>query len=440
MGIAAVWNFAPRSRILNDSGNGMRSFLKLFLGLIAIAPFILVGLVFLAIDSLPLVDRAAEVTPASIERANRILNNNDPRRLKPGTVRTIVVSQADFDLAANYLAHRFVDGSARANLHSGVTRITASLPLPLLPVQRFVNLEATLKGGTGLPKFGYLSVGRLTLPGWASDWLVSRVLEHLFGEEEVVIFNRAIQNISVGESKLSLTYEWRRDFVDTMRNVMLPPEEQQRLRFYHERLVAVIRETRSESISLIDLMVPLFQLAEGRSIDGDPVAENRAAILVLTLYANGSTAGSLLPSAKTWPSPDRRKVTLSKRDDFPKHFIISAALAAYAGTPLADAVGVYKEIADSHGGSGFSFNDIAADRAGAMFGEQAAKNASSAKRLQQRVAAGVSELFMMPITEDLPEYMSEDLFKHRYGGIDAPAYNAMMADIERRVARLPLYR
>jgi hypothetical protein len=26
------------------------------------------------------------------------------------------------------------------------------------------------------------------------------------------------------------------------------------------------------------------------------------------------------------------------------------------------------------------------------------------------------------------------------GGIDAPAYNAMMADIERRVARLPLYR
>ena len=418
----------------------MRYILKLFLGFITIVPFILVGLVFLAIDSLPLVDRAAEVTPASIERANRILNNNDPRRLKPGTVRTIVVSQADFDLAANYLAHRFVDGSARANLHDGVTTITASLPLPILPTQGFANLEATLMGGPGLPRLGYLRIGSLTLPGWASNWLARHTLESVFGAEEVVIFSRTIENISIGSDKVSLTYQWRKDFVDTVRNVLLPEEEQQRLRFYHERLVALIRATRSESISLIDLMVPLFQLAEGRSIDGDPVAENRAAILVLTLYANGSTAGSLLPNAKSWPSADKRKVTLSKRDDFPKHFIISAALAAYAGTPLADAVGVYKEIADSHGGSGFSFNDIAADRAGAMFGEQASKNASSAKRLQQRVAAGVTELFMMPITEDLPEYMSEDLFKHRYGGIDAPAYNAMMADIERRVARLPLYR
>ena len=49
---------------------------------------------------------------------------------------------------------------------------------------------------------------------------------------------------------------------------------------------------------------------------------------------------------------------LNRRDDFPKHFIISAALAAHAGTPLSDAVGVYKEIADSRGGSGFSFGTL----------------------------------------------------------------------------------
>jgi hypothetical protein len=109
----------------------MGSFLKLFLGLIAIAPFILVGLVFLAIDSFPLVDRAAEVTPASIERANRILNNNDPRRLKPGTVRTIVVSQADH-LAP--IIWRIVSLLTVRKLQNGVTRITASLPLPLPPV------------------------------------------------------------------------------------------------------------------------------------------------------------------------------------------------------------------------------------------------------------------------------------------------------------------
>lgn len=46
-------------------------------------------------------------------------------------------------------------------------------------------------------------------------------------------------------------------------------------------------------------------------------------------------------------------------------------LAAYAGTPLADVVGLFKEMEDSRGGSGLSFNDIAADRAGTRMGELA---------------------------------------------------------------------
>ena len=33
-----------------------------------------------------------------------------------------------------------------------------------------------------------------------------------------------------------------------------------------------------------------------------------------------------------------------------------------------DAIGVYKEVRDSRGGSGFSFNDMAANRAGTRFG------------------------------------------------------------------------
>ena len=46
----------------------------------------------------------------------------------------------------------------------------------------------------------------------------------------------------------------------------------------------------------------------------------------------------------------------------------------------------------------------------------------------------------MPATEDLPEFMPEREFIRRYGGVDAPEYNKMMVDIERRIAALPLYR
>jgi hypothetical protein len=52
------------------------------------------------------------------------------------------------------------------------------------------------------------------------------------------------------------------------------------------------------------------------------------------------------------------ELRLRGRLDFPQHLLISAALAAEGGGPLADAIGLYKEVADARHGSGFSFNDI----------------------------------------------------------------------------------
>jgi len=61
-------------------------------------------------------------------------------------------------------------------------------------------------------------------------------------------------------------------------------------------------------------------------------------------------------------------------------------------------------------------------------------------KLQRRVAAGVRDADLLPKVSDLPEFMREEEFRRRYGGIGAPAYNSTMDDIERRIAALPLYR
>ena len=146
------------------------------------------------------------------------------------------------------------------------------------------------------------------------------------------------------------------------------------------------------------------------------------------------------PPRRDWPRPPPRKILIAGREDFPQHFTISAAIAANAGAPLSDAIGLYKEVDDSRGGSGFSFNDIAADRAGTRFGELAAGSRGSATKLQRQVSTGVRDTDILPPVADLPEFLSEAEFKRRYGGISGSAYKSMMADIERRVAALPLYR
>jgi hypothetical protein len=133
-------------------------------------------------------------------------------------------------------------------------------------------------------------------------------------------------------------------------------------------------------------------------------------------------------------------VTLAERGDFAQHFSVSAALAAVAGTPLSNAVGLYKEIDDSRGGSGFSFADLAADRAGTHFGERAVASARSALQMQERVTIGLVEADFMPPARDLPEGLSEAEFKRRYGSVDSPRYREVAERIEQRLGALALYR
>jgi hypothetical protein len=417
----------------------MRFLIKVILLLILALPLILAGAVYLAIDTEPNINRAAEITPASIERAKHILEQNDPRKLKSGARRTISVGAGDLDLAANYLARQYASGGARVQLNRGTAQVGASLRLPMIPARTYLNFDATLAEDGAWPRFESVRVGKISIPPGLAHWLIPHLFALAFADADIRSFSRVIKKVSVTESRIALTYEWQADLPDKLRTVLLPAEERERLHVYQERLAAVSRSLKAKNVSLTELLVPLFTLAGERSSDDNAIAENRAAILLLTLYVNGQSLETILPEAKNWSRPAKHGVLLNQRDDFPKHFIVSAALAAKAGGPLADAVGIYKEIEDSRGGSGFSFNDIAADRAGTRFGEYAA-NSASARKLQQRQRAGISEKDLMPATEDLPEFMPEPEFIRRFGGIDAPKYKQMMADIERRIDMLPLYR
>jgi hypothetical protein len=194
---------------------------------------------------------------------------------------------------------------------------------------------------------------------------------------------------------------------------------------------------------MVQAMTPLFELAAQRSAAGrDAAAENRAALVVLTLFVNGRHVGSVAPAALGWARPRPLRLTLGGRIDFPQHFLVSAALVTEGTSPLSRAIGLYKEVADSRGGSGFSFNDMAANRAGTRFGELALRQP---QELQRRVAGGANgralrDDDLLPAVADLPEFLPEAEFRRRFGGVGAPAYEALLSDIDRRVAGLPLLR
>ncbi len=413
------------------------------LAILLVAPLIAAVVVASMIfERQPLVNRDAEFTPEHVARAHRILERNNPIKLRPGDVRTVTLDQPDVDLAANFIAHLYAHGSARVVLQPGTLHVGLSSRLAHNPFGDYLNVDATLGEASGVPRVQYLRIGSLEVPGSLADSALRRMLPLLLRDEDVRLAAGMIRDLKVDDGRLSVRYEWPEGAPARLQAAAVPPDEQERLRLYQARLAEASRRApdAGRSTSIVDLMRPLFELAAERSAAGDAVAENRAAIVVLAFHVTGQDLATVLAPAKDWPRAGKAVVTLNGRDDFPKHFLVSAALSAHAGKSLANAIGLYKEIDDSRGGSGFSFNDIAADGAGTRFGELATGGADTARKLQQRMAAGAAEADLMPATADLPEFMPEAEFVRRFGGEGAPEYVRMTEEIERRIAALPINR
>jgi hypothetical protein len=413
----------------------MRFLLRILVVFGLAIPLAVAVALYLALDREPMVRRSAEITPGNIKRAKQIIDQNAPHRLQASASQSVTISQQDLDLVANYLAHFYANGSARLILTNDKAEATASLRPPQVPLIFYFNVTAVLSEGAPIPRFEQLSVGRVMIPGFIADWLVSRAMAQFLGKEALDAIAQTIKQVDLRNGQLAIAYERP----DKLQRAMLSADDQERLRVYQERLALISNGSKGKSVSVTEPLVALFELAEVRTKQSDPVAENRAAILVLAFYINGKPLGAILPATNDWPRPSEQTVTLNGRDDFAKHFIASAALAASADGPLSDAVGFHKKKEDSRSASGFSFTGIAADRAGTRFGAYATDSGSAIK-LQQRLAAGIGEKEFMPATKGLPELMGEAEFKRRFGGVGAPAYNRMVAEIERRIADLRLYR
>ncbi|MGV2436495.1 MAG UNVERIFIED_CONTAM: hypothetical protein LVT10_17695 [Anaerolineae bacterium] len=126
--------------------------------------------------------------------------------------------------------------------------------------------------------------------------------------------------------------------------------------FISKKLQRLLRSTDPKwRLSLADLLKPVFDLAYRRSNAQTAIEENRSAIIAINDYVNALVNP---PYA----------AFLYKRTDLAKHFMGAAALSVSTNRLFANALGEVKELRDAQtGGSGFSFVDLAADKAGSPF-------------------------------------------------------------------------
>ncbi len=406
----------------------------LFGGVLLVAASV-IAVVVLAFDGTPLVERGPDVSTADVRRARSLLRRHDPRRARAGQVRTVSLSQQDATLLTQYAASRWRRATTRIALRDGSARVQASVDLSSTLPGRWLNITADVRAADGLPVVARLRLGGLSVPSSLAEPAIAFVLRRMGAEQSLTLARELVQQTQFTPDSVHVRYRWRPDATGRVRDMLVAPEEFARLEVYHSYLASLVAEVPpGRAISLPELLSPMLALAAERTNAGDAADENRAALATLALYVTGRRIGSWMRQAQRWPTIARRNVTLAGREDLAKHFLVSAIVAAQADRTLADAVGLTKEVDDSRGGSGFSFVDLAADKAGTRFGEAAV---GAPEALLDAMARGVGEPDIMPDTRGFPESLTEAQFKARFGGVGQSGYSAMIATIDSRIAQLP---
>ena len=335
-------------------------------------------------------------------------------------------------------------------------------------IEAWLNLRVVLRPGPGSPQFEALRIGRLELPAGLIAPLLRLVLNAVLGDSLGDVAIAGFGNLRVqGPNALvivKLTAAERSALLDRSKELagrFAPLGDAARAREHYRALVLAAEAGRlPERGSLLPYLNFALALADRRAAEQAAAAaarneapdegperaraEARAAVLALAVYCGHwrvqYLVGEMIKGDLTPLGSRCGEVTLAARGDLRQHFIISAALEMASSGDAAFSVGEYKELLDSNPrGSGFSFDDLAADRAGIRFAARLLEAAPDPARRAALIESLTAEDAVFPDIAGLPEAMSEADFKKDFEDVDSPRYRELLALIDRRIDRLAFY-
>ncbi len=402
----------------------MKLIFKTVFLLVLLAPLILVSLLLLAPQQQSLVENIPTLTHQDVKKARALLSQHDPRKLQTGAKKTLRLDEQSLTLLGTYgiqsLHPQLAAAGMQANLNDNNLLLKFSVRLPENPLGRFFNLQFSLEKHDSQLNIQSLQIGRWHIPDWASAYIPSMTGALLQQDDFWQLFQAALVNYQFTQQALVIDYRWRSEWERVTKAKIRELTDHASMIYYAGFLTELPFNQRA---SFATIITTLFKQASVRSIEFDPVAENRAVLQLLGQWALGKqTYGqTYLPyfSAR-----------LQRRTDLAQHFLVSAAIASQSNTELSNLIGTGKEMYDSDGGSGFSFSDLAADRAGSLLGKLATQDKTSALKVQKLLSDTQYSNGLLADVSSLPAPLTEQQFLQQYGNIRDPRYEKLLIKID----------
>lgn len=391
-----------------------------------------------------------------IHTIEQLLVDNAPEQIGTPGERTLHLDKDELNLLAAF-ALQTVPGldemAAAVGLEDGSATVDLAIPLHT-PVRTFyLNLRTQVRQSEDLLELYRVRAGLLPIPTMLVRTAIAAVQDGMASTyvnfQEFSDLQQSIRQVAFAEEAVLITLDWEPRLITRVQaqaeQLFLSAEDKERILDYYLEIGSIVAALPNDtrSISLSDLMFPLFTTASTRVVSGaNAISENRTLLQALSLYVNeadiSQLAGADSPLGSE-PVP-RVTVTIQRRVDLAQHFTTSAAITASAGAGVAGILSNSKEAHDARYRSGFSFSDITANIAGVALGNAATSDPAEAHSLQQRLASASLETDYMPLVQmDFAGAMMEDDFSQQYQDRTSPAYLDRIAAIDKEIAALPIY-
>ena len=408
----------------------------------------MVALATIILSAQPSVQEPEQLDHTEISNIKKQFSESNPFKRKRYGLKHVAFDEKTLNQAVRLAMNKVITVPTYVELKNGLAHVRLSSKLPTGLFDLYLNIAFDLKPTEQFFEVDNLKVGDLKVPDWivtsAAPYVMRSVSDRYPDYIELI---SAIRKIDIKPQYVAITYRWNNVVANRAqsitRDVLLSPREQELVSVYYTHLSDIFRLTFWRKTSLDNVIRPMFALAKERTQQGgDAIEENRAVLLTLGLVA---TAVPIRHLIKFDPLKRVRNVrfyhlTLHNRRDLMQHFLISAALTVSTNKTLTDAIGLSKEMEDSEGGSGFSFADLLADRAGVRFAGTAVSDTDSAITLQNYMSReDLKETDYMPSHKNLPEAISALEFKKTYVDVKNEKYQFVENELIQRILSTPLH-
>jgi hypothetical protein len=422
--------------------------------------YILIVLLFIAVGAGVFTLLVFEKTPVASEHitpgsddAGRVKDlGNKIRNIlnRSHEIETLTVTEADINSVLNFVSRSFPLFRGQAEVRQGVCDIAGSLKVPGKPLGEYMNIRLRLLSSCSGMEIESISLGRIRVPGKPVKMAVRVLLDVILGGGRGKILFEAVKKSEFTQGKGlfvlrdigDIRKEHIKSRVKKIRDRIKPVGDPEDIRVYYEKLSDLSEIYRgTEKVSLARYLKTVFSLAKERSRENDPRLENRAAIMALAVFCGSPRFEHFTGKVKTGKyelkEPFTRNIVLEKRRDLSLHFVVSAGIEILSRSNFGITAGEFKELLDLlKGGSGFSFSDLAADRAGSRFAAEATGSVPGAEMVQEVLSGTYNESYFFPPAADLPEGITQRDFEAVYGGIDNEKYLELESVIDGRIDRV----